>query len=99
VGLCVFILSVCSYKCLTRQNTPWYMGGCFVLCVQVQVFDDDTLSDDFMGEREIDLSKQYFSEVLDGTQWVQSVMIDLMKDGKVAGMYIYSPSRTHAHAH
>jgi len=47
--------------------------------------DDDTMSDDCLGEREIDLTKQYFSESFDGSVWIQSLMLDLLKDGEVQG--------------
>lgn len=51
----------------------------------MQVFDQDVTSDDCLGEREIDLKKQYFSEALDGSTWVQAVMLDLVKDGRLQG--------------
>ena len=51
----------------------------------MQVFDADTTSDDCLGEREIDLTKQYFSEALDGSTWVHAIMLDLVKDGRLQG--------------
>lgn len=51
----------------------------------MQVFDADAASDDCLGERQIDLTKQYFSEALDGSKWVQAVMLDVVKDGRVQG--------------
>ena len=43
------------------------------------------MSDDVLGEREIDLTKQYYSESLEGTHWVQAVMLDCVRNGVVQG--------------
>ena len=54
---------------------------------QVEVLESDAggLHYDLLGSREIDLTKQFYSETLDGSAWIQAFMLDLIKDGKVQG--------------
>ena len=55
--------------------------------LQVEVLESDAggLHHDLLGAREIDLTKQFYSATLDGSAWIQAIMLDLIKDGQVQG--------------
>ncbi len=53
-----------------------------MLHVQIQVMDRDTASDDVLGERDIDLRKQYYWPSANSGQLTA---VDMYKNGKIAG--------------
>ena len=62
------------------------------------VKDSDTLSDDALGEKEVDLTRQvYIEDLEDATRGVPSELLD--KQGKVAGKVYLAFSACVIHCH
>lgn len=47
--------------------------------------DAGGLHEDLLGTKEIDLTTQFYCETFTGSTWIQAIMVDLTKDGKVQG--------------